>query len=73
MESKHEGALDGLIRQHELLGLLGMSRVTLWKWRKAGAFPQPVRLVGASVAWRRSDVRAWLESRPTVGSQSGAA
>jgi prophage regulatory protein len=32
---------------------------------KRGDFPQPVKLGARIVAWRESDVSAWLESRET--------
>jgi len=30
---------------------------------RAGTFPAPVRLSALAVAWRESDVNAWIESR----------
>ena len=52
------------LRMRELLGLLGVSRVTLWDWRRRGLFPAPHRLGPNTIAWTLEDVRAWQSSRP---------
>ncbi len=53
----------GFIRQRELLDELGVSRATLWSWRRKGLFPEPVSLGPQAVAWRRCDVAAWRRRR----------
>jgi prophage regulatory protein len=52
-----------LLRRGEVERLTGLSRSTLYEWMKRGDFPQPVKLGARIVAWRESDVAAWLESR----------
>jgi prophage regulatory protein len=42
------------------------SRVTLWRWAKQGKFPAPVALGGGRIAWRRSEIDAWIAARPRV-------
>jgi prophage regulatory protein len=42
------------------------SRVTLWRRVRAGTFPAPVDVGGGRIAWVRSEVDAWIESRPRV-------
>ncbi|MDQ2088644.1 helix-turn-helix transcriptional regulator [Marimonas arenosa] len=54
---------DTLLRRPEVEARTGLSRSTLYVWMKRGEFPQPVRLGARLVAWRESDVTAWLESR----------
>lgn len=56
---------DKLLRRPEVEALTGLSRSTLYDWMKRGAFPQPVKLGTRLVAWRESDIAAWLESRET--------
>lgn len=34
---------------------------TIYRKMKAGTFPQPVRVGRRRVAWRESDIAAWLE------------
>ncbi len=52
-----------LLRKEEVLRIIGIDPVTLWRWRKAGAFPAPVRLSRQTLRWREPDIAAWLESR----------
>lgn len=57
-------AID-LIRKHELAKRLGINRWTLMRWCKERKFPQPIRLSDVVIAWRVSDVEAWLQQRAT--------
>lgn len=57
-----------LLRRPEVEARTGLSRSTLYEWMKRGEFPQPVKLGARLVAWRESDINAWLESRETRGS-----
>ena len=56
---------DTLLRRPDVETRTGLSRSTIYQWMKDGAFPQPVKLGARLVAWRESDVTAWLESRKT--------
>ena len=42
---------------------LQISVSTLWRYIGAGTFPQPIRLSPGVIAFRVSQVRAWIESR----------
>jgi prophage regulatory protein len=44
-------------------GITGWSRSSLYRAVATGAFPQPVRIGSRAVAWRSTDVDAWLASR----------
>ena len=55
--------MDRLLKQTEVLTTLGMSRQTLYKWRLAGSFPEPVNVGARALRWRASDVQAWIASR----------
>ena len=39
------------------------SKTSIYSWVKSGNFPPPVKLGMRAVAWRRSDVDAWISSR----------
>lgn len=54
---------EKLLRRPEVESLTGLSRSTLYEWMKRGEFPQPVKLGTRLVAWRKSDIGEWLESR----------
>jgi prophage regulatory protein len=51
------------------------SRWQLWRDIRLGRFPAPIELGPNSVAWRRTEVEAWLASRPrrTYASPAAAA
>lgn len=55
-----------VIRRKELCKITGLSMTTLWRWEREGSFPARIRLTSHSVGWRRSDIEAWLATRPTV-------
>ena len=57
---------DRLLRIREVCALTGLSRATLYIMVRETTFPAPVRLRARAVAWRASEVRAWMESRPTA-------
>ena len=58
-----------LIRINELAshkgqrGLIPVSPATLWRWVKAGKFPEPIRLSDRVTAWETSKVNAWIQSQ----------
>lgn len=59
---------DTLLRRPVVEARTGLSRSTLYDWMQKGCFPQPVKLGTRLVAWRESDIAAWLESREQRGS-----
>lgn len=61
--STNDLSLDQFLGWRELRQLLPVSRTTIWAWRRRGDFPAPLRLSPGRMAWRASDVRAWMEAR----------
>jgi prophage regulatory protein len=55
-----------VIRRKELCQITGLSMTTLWRQEQEGYFPARIRLTNHSVGWRRSEIEAWLASRPIV-------
>ena len=56
--------MDRLLKQSEVLAAVGLSRMAVYKLRKAGGFPEPVTTLGlGALRWRESDVQAWIASR----------
>lgn len=51
-----------ILRTTELLALIGVSRMTLWRWLKAGTFPQPIKLGTRAVGWRKAEVEEWVRN-----------
>ena len=54
---------EKLLRRREVEALTALSCSTIYGWMKAGTFPKPVVLGAKKVAWRESDIAAWLEAR----------
>lgn len=63
---------DSFIRWRDLKPLLGISRTTAWRWQNSpgSSFPRPRKLGPNSVAWRASEVEAFIASRNAVESSS---
>jgi len=54
------------LTQDNLCERYGITRPTLWRWRKAGRLPAAV-IVGRTARWRRSTIEEWeAEGRPQV-------
>ncbi len=47
---------------------INASKTSIYAWVRSGDFPQPVKLGPRAVAWRRSDVDAWINSRTSAAS-----
>ncbi|GAB5447992.1 helix-turn-helix transcriptional regulator [Gymnodinialimonas sp.] len=54
---------ERLLRRREVEGLIGLKRSKLYQMIREGLFPAPVKLTERAVAWRASDVSAWINSR----------
>jgi prophage regulatory protein len=53
---------DRLLLKPDVCKIAGGVRYeTVWRWIKAGQFPQPVRLNAHRIAWRESELMVWLE------------
>ncbi len=42
----------------------GLSRASIYKYVDLGLFPRQRQIGPGRVAWRASDVRSWIETRP---------
>lgn len=59
---------EKLLRRSDVESRIGLSRSTIYDWMKRGQFPQPVKLGERLVAWKESDIAAWLDAREKRGS-----
>jgi predicted DNA-binding transcriptional regulator AlpA len=58
--------LEPLISERELCALLGVGLPTIARWRAEGTAPRFIVLGVRRLAYRPSDVRAWLAERERV-------
>ncbi len=55
---------DRLLTIDEVVARIPFSRVHIYRLMKRGEFPQRVRVCERRVAWRESEIREYIESRP---------
>lgn len=46
--------------------LTSLSSATIWRLRRLGDFPDPVRLSPGRMGWRRRDIEAWCAAREGI-------
>jgi prophage regulatory protein len=54
---------DRIIRKTELLSIIPLSHVTIWRMEKAGKFPKRVQIGGNAVGWLVSEVNQWMKQK----------
>ena len=59
-----KGVLMRILKTNEVVKIIGLSKVTIWRMEKSGAFPKRINLTNRRVGWIESEVLEWLESRP---------
>lgn len=55
---------DRLLRRDEVESRCGITRSTLYRWMRAGRFPEPLRVGPCAVRWPASEIEEWLAERP---------
>lgn len=51
------------LRPRQVADMLGVSRTTLWRMVRAGAFPHPVRITAGSCGFLLETVETWMRAR----------
>jgi len=62
--------LDQFLRFTDVQRAVGISRTTLWRWERKNLFPKRRQLGPNSVAWLKSEIETFIQSRSPVGRQS---
>ena len=52
-----------ILREDEVRRRLGLSKSTLWRLRKAGAFPEPIELGPRAKGYLADEIDAYIEKR----------
>ena len=65
MSLEHAPQRSGVrvLRQKQVLELLGISHSTLWEWVRKGRFPQPISLGPNTRAWLQEEIDQHLLAR----------
>jgi prophage regulatory protein len=59
--------MEHLIDAKSVFAMTSLSKASVYRGIKKGLFPSPVRTGERRVAWRGSDIEAWLEGlKPTL-------
>ena len=57
--------IDPILRIETVTRLLGTTRQTIWRWRKAG-YLQAIQIGPGTVGFRQSEIQRFLDSRPAA-------
>jgi predicted DNA-binding transcriptional regulator AlpA len=56
---------DPLVTYDHLAGFgIGYTRKGIWEKCRAGTFPMPIQLGANRIAWKRSTIQKWIDTRP---------
>lgn len=58
--------LERLLNEHDVARITGLSVASVRRWRLLHSGPRATK-IGAAVRYKPEDVKAWLDSRPTIG------
>jgi predicted DNA-binding transcriptional regulator AlpA len=58
-------ATERVLSTRELLTIIPLTRVTLWRLAREGRFVKPIQLTANRIGYRLSSVLAWLSERET--------
>jgi prophage regulatory protein len=51
---------ERLLRLPEVVRTIGVSRATIYRYVDSGRLPPPVKLSTRCIAWRASEITAWM-------------
>ncbi len=60
---KSSSAEPQIYRIKALCAILGVTRITLWRWVRGGQFPRPVQLGPNTKGVPKEDFDAWMDAR----------
>ncbi|PLW82521.1 hypothetical protein CWI75_12285 [Kineobactrum sediminis] len=63
----HSHQQDRLLRWPEVQSMTGISRTTAWRLEKRCQFPRSLQISTRTVAWRATDIQAFIASRQPAG------
>ena len=64
MPGPNQAELDRLLKLSEVRTIVPYSNASIYRMIADGDFPAPLKLGKNRSAWRLSDIRHWIDSRP---------
>jgi prophage regulatory protein len=61
-----------VLRIQQVVTATGLSRMTIYRLEKGGGFPSRLQLSPHAVGWRKEDIDAWINSRPSASAAAAA-
>ena len=61
-----EISFSGIMKAKDVALATGLSRVSIWRMERSGAFPARVQLSPSRVGWHGNEVQNWINARPRV-------
>ena len=58
--------IETLLNEHDVARITGLSVASVRRWRLLRQGPKYLK-IGAAVRYKRDDLAAWIEARPTGG------
>lgn len=55
---------EKLLRFREVAERVGLSRTTIYRLMAVRRFPRPLKVTAQCVAWKESELAAWIEAQP---------
>lgn len=55
-----------ILTRDQVCKLVGLGVLSIWRLRREGSFPRPIRLTGKKIGFYRSEVEEWARTRPRV-------
>ncbi|WP_442267627.1 helix-turn-helix transcriptional regulator [Tenacibaculum sp. ZS6-P6] len=52
-----------ILKLPEVIQKTGLSRSTIYAYKKEGIFPEPIKLGRRSVGWIEQDIENWIEEK----------
>ena len=64
--------IQRLLRRPEVEQRTGIPCASLYRMRRAGQFPAPIKIGARSIAWPEAEIEEWLATRPRATGANGA-
>lgn len=53
-----------ILKEEEVVNMVGLSRISIWRMERAGDFPKRLQLGARKVGWLQDEVENFITSRP---------